>query len=69
MTRAFIAAGTRLRHAVEGSTDRGQSTLEYVGMIALAALLVAVVVSAFAHGSSLARTVSEALSKISGIVG
>lgn len=47
--------------------ERGQGTLEYVGMIALAALLVIAIVAAFGKGTSLADVVSGALGKITGI--
>lgn len=48
-------------------SERGQGTLEYVGMIALAALLVIAIVAAFGKGTSLADVVSGALAKITGI--
>lgn len=47
--------------------ERGQGTLEYVGMIALAALLVIAIVAAFGKGTSLADVVSSAIGKITGI--
>ncbi|HWC22390.1 MAG TPA: hypothetical protein VG502_08845 [Flexivirga sp.] len=50
-----------------GRGERGQGTLEYVGMIALAALLVLAIVAAFGKGTSLADVVSGALGKITGI--
>jgi hypothetical protein len=41
--------------------------LEYVGMIALAVLLVLAIVAAFGKGTSLAHVVSDAIGKITGI--
>jgi hypothetical protein len=47
--------------------DRGQGTLEYVGMIAVAALLIGVVVTAFADGSSIGEKVSNAIETVTSI--
>lgn len=53
--------------SVRTRDERGQGSLEYVGMIALAALLVLAIVAAFGKGTSLADVVGGALSKITGI--
>lgn len=49
--------------------ERGQGTLEYVGMIAVAALLVGVVVTAFGGGASIGTVVTGAITKITSIGG
>jgi hypothetical protein len=66
MTRKLIALKVRAITAVEGR-EAGQGTLEYVGLIALAALLVMAIVTAFGNGDSLGAKVSDAISKITGI--
>lgn len=53
--------------SVTAPAEHGQGSLEYVGMIALAALLVLAIVAAFGKGTSLADVVSGALTKITGI--
>jgi len=55
-----------LRSSTERA-EQGQGTLEYVGMIALAVLLVIAIVAAFGKGTSLADIVSGAIGKITGI--
>jgi hypothetical protein len=67
MTRALISTRTRLVQAFEARAEKGQGTLEYVGMIALAALLVMAIVTAFGNGSSLGTKVTSAITKITGI--
>ena len=47
--------------------ERGQGTLEYVGMVAVAALLVAVVVTAFGGGTTIGGVVERAIAKITSI--
>jgi hypothetical protein len=44
MTNALLALYTRL--TVEAESDEGQGTLEYVGIVVIAALLVAAIVAA-----------------------
>jgi len=68
MTRKIAALHVRVIKAVEGR-EAGQGTLEYVGMIAVAALLVVAVVTAFGNGSTLGSKVSDAISKITSIGG
>lgn len=68
MTRKLVALKVRATQAL-ASREAGQGTLEYVGMIALAALLVMAIVTAFGNGSSLATSVSNAITKITGIGG
>lgn len=63
MTRRSVP----LSRSVADRDERGQGTLEYVGMVALAALLVLAIVAAFGKGTSLADVVSGALGKITGI--
>lgn len=66
MTRALVATRIRLANALEERLEKGQGTLEYVGMIALAAVLVAAVVGVF-KGANLGSTVSKAIAKITSI--
>ncbi|TWP35951.1 hypothetical protein [Leekyejoonella antrihumi] len=68
MTRALIATRVRIIKAVEGRDEKGQGTLEYVGMIALAALLVGAIVTAFGSGTALSGEVTKAINKISTIM-
>jgi hypothetical protein len=68
MTRTLVALKVRAVKALE-AREVGQGTLEYVGMIALAALLVMAIVTAFGNGSTLGAKVSDAISKITGIGG
>lgn len=49
--------------------DRGQGTLEYVGMVAVAALLVGVVVTAFGGGDAIGGVVEGAIEAITSIGG
>lgn len=69
MTRALVATRVRLVKAFEERAEKGQGTLEYVGMIALAALLVMAIVGAFGNGKTLATKVTGAISDITGIGG
>lgn len=69
MTRALVSTRIRLVKAFEDRAEKGQGTLEYVGMIALAALLVMAIVTAFGNGSSLGTKVTSAITKITGIGG
>ena len=68
MITMFLALYLRAGEVRE-SRDRGQGTLEYVGMVAVAALLVTAVVAAFGGGSSIAGVVTGAISKITSIGG
>jgi hypothetical protein len=67
MLPVLLALTLRLED-LRATRDRGQGTLEYVGMVAVAALLVGVVVTAFGGGSALGGVVSTAISKITSIV-
>lgn len=49
--------------------EHGQGTLEYVGMIAVAALLIGVVVTAFGDGGSIADKVTGAIETVTNIGG
>lgn len=53
--------------AATARREEGQGTLEYIGMIAVAALLVMAVVGAFGGGSDLAQVVTDAIADITGI--
>ena len=66
MTRMIASLHVRAIKAVE-AREAGQGTLEYVGMIAVAALLVLAVVGAFGNGSSLGAKVSDVINKITSI--
>lgn len=52
---------------VQDRAEKGQGTLEYVGMIALAAVLVAAVVGFFGGGDALKAPVTGAINKITSI--
>lgn len=68
MTRRIAALHVRGIKAME-SRQAGQGTLEYVGMIAVAALIVVAVVTAFGNGSTLGAKVSSTIAKITSIGG
>lgn len=68
MIALFLALYTRATE-LDRSNDRGQGTLEYVGMIAVAALLVGVVVTAFGGGDAIGSVVSTAIDTITSING
>ena len=68
MTRKIAALQVRVIKAVE-AREAGQGTLEYVGMIAVAALLVVAVVGAFGNGTTLGAKVTAAIAKITAIGG
>ena len=46
MTRMFVATQVRVQKAIErlGDSEKGQGTLEYIGILVIAALLIAAVV-------------------------
>lgn len=46
MTQKLIALRVRVQSAIDGRRDAGQGTLEYVGMIIIASLIVVVVATA-----------------------
>ena len=62
----FLALYTRATE-LDRKDDRGQGTLEYVGMVAVAALLVGVVVTAFGGGDAIAGVVTGAIEAITSI--
>lgn len=46
LTRLYISAETRVRQAI-ASGDRGQGTLEYLGVVVIVAILVVAAIAAF----------------------
>jgi hypothetical protein len=62
MTRMFVNAQIRLRNALE-SREAGQGTLEYLGIIVVAALLITALIAGFTK-FDLAAKVGTALEKI-----
>lgn len=68
MTRRIASLHVRVIKAIE-AREAGQGTLEYVGMIAVAALLVLAVVAAFGNGDSLGAKVTSAITSITNIGG
>jgi hypothetical protein len=66
MITMFLALYLRAAE-VGRSRDRGQGTLEYVGMVAVAALLVAGVVGAFGGGDAITGVVERAVARITEI--
>lgn len=65
----YLRAAGAVTDRVDGRRDRGQGTLEYVGMIAVAALLIGVVVTAFGDGGSIADKVTGAIETVTNIGG
>ena len=66
MSTKLLTMHLRVTQAGQGR-ERGQGTLEYVGMIAVAALLIAAVVTAFS-GADLGGVVGRALDKVTSII-
>jgi len=66
MIAIFLTLYVRATEAGRGR-DRGQGTLEYVGMVAVAALLVGLVVTAFG-GADLAGVIGRAIDAVTGII-
>ncbi len=52
---------------MQAKRERGQGTLEYIGMVAVAALLIGIVAAAFS-GADLAGVVSRSLAKVTSII-
>ena len=67
LTRLYITADTRIRQAVS-SKDRGQGTLEYLGVIVIVAILVAAAIAAFTT-FDLGSKLSTQLGKITTAIG
>ncbi|QTE29958.1 hypothetical protein [Pengzhenrongella sicca] len=62
MTRMFVVTKIRLQQALE-SRESGQGTLEYLGIIVVAALLITALIAGIKE-FEIATKVSDALSKI-----
>lgn len=67
LTRLYITADTRIRQVI-GSKDRGQGTLEYLGVIVIVAILVAAAILAF-ETFDLGEKLSTQLGKITTAIG
>lgn len=68
MTALLLALQNRAAE-LDTRDDAGQGTLEYVGMVAVAALLVGVVVTAFGGGDAIGGVVEGAIDAITSIGG
>ena len=58
----YVTATTRVRGSV--ASDKGQGTLEYVGIVVVAALLVAAVVAAIGNGDTIRTAIQTKISEI-----
>lgn len=67
LTRLYISTQTRIRHAIADG-ERGQGTLEYLGVIVIVAILVVAAVAAF-NAFDLGGKLGEQLDKIGGAGG
>lgn len=63
MTKKLVAVQVWFDKAVEGRRDAGQGTLEYVGMIIVAALVVVAVAGAV-DGGKIAEKATEMIDKV-----
>jgi hypothetical protein len=66
MTEKYIALRVRMAKHMERRGDAGQGTLEYLGMILVAAILI-VAVAAFVKGDQLKAIWDNAVQKVTGI--
>ncbi len=67
LTRLYISTQLRLRQAIS-SGERGQGTLEYLGVIVIVAILVVAAVAAF-NSFNLGEKLGTQLEKIGGAGG
>ena len=65
MTEKFISLRIRATQAIEGRRDAGQGTLEYVGMIIVAALVAVAVMTAL-KTVNLGTFVTNAVKSVTG---
>lgn len=63
MTEKFISLRVRVTQAIEGRRDAGQGTLEYVGMIIIAALVI-VAVAAVVSPATIGARVTTAVNSV-----
>ncbi|MGH3355092.1 MAG: hypothetical protein ACRDOJ_04290 [Nocardioidaceae bacterium] len=63
MIALYAGMSARMRHALEARGEKGQGTLEYVGIVVVAALLVAAVVGAV-EGADIEGFISGKISEI-----
>jgi len=68
MTRMFVKTRIRLTKALEGRQEAGQGTLEYVGIVIIAAILILAVIAAV-NAFDLQGKLSTEFSKITGAGG
>jgi hypothetical protein len=68
MSEKFIALRVRVAQSLAGRRDAGQGTLEYVGMIIVAAIVVVAVITAF-QGVNLGNVVTTQVNKITSLGG
>lgn len=63
MTEKYIALRVRVAKAIEGRRDAGQGTLEYVGMIIVAAIVAVLVMTAI-KGAGLDTSVGAKIKSV-----
>ncbi len=63
----YLRATGLVADRIERRSDRGQGTLEYVGMVAVAALVIVAVVTAI-KGANLGEVVGGAITKVTSAV-
>lgn len=68
MTRMFVKTKIRLAKALEGRQEAGQGTLEYVGIVIVAAILILAVIAAVTAFDLESKLATE-FSKITGAGG
>jgi hypothetical protein len=67
---SLMVLHTSLVDRIKGRRDAGQGSLEYVGMIAVAAIIIAAVaVVATAAGPQIGDFITRAIAKVQGAVG
>jgi uncharacterized protein (UPF0333 family) len=67
----YVATRIRVQKAIENS-ERGQGSLEYIGMIVVAAVLIVAVITAFTNGGfkqTITDKVNSVKTAISGFTG
>ncbi len=66
---AHIALMTALTNRLPEDRERGQGTLEYVGIVIIAGILVAAVVAGLGDGGTITDAISTGIEKVTGAGG